>query len=93
MTLTSDDMFFLGVRQEIASRYNGACPVSVTVTVNETMMSAFNVTLSVPGQTRTVQVTRKQVHMFSDPKVREEVMDEILFAVFVLLDEEDKYAE
>lgn len=89
MTISQKSMLEIVIKTGVAQRYNGVCPVRIIVTEQTMMKNWFDVTMTIPGQSRIYSVTAKQMAALHTPEGAEAILDEVLFAIFLLLDEGD----
>lgn len=69
----------------VTDRYSGLCPVGILVEDSLIFAGSYEVKLSVAGQTRSILISRKKLTAM---ETFDEILDEILFATFLLLDED-----
>lgn len=73
----------------LAAQYNGVCPVRIEVSEGEMLASHLQAKISVPGQSRVYAFKSSEL---STPEGTEQVLEEVRFAVYLLLDEDAKDA-
>lgn len=86
--MTLEKILELQVLSAVVSRYGNVAPVRIDFVKGE-MMSAVDVKVSVPGQHRVVSVSKQDLEHILDPNVLSRVSDEVLFAIYILLDEDE----
>lgn len=82
----------LTLRVAVSSKYNGVLPVKMNLVEDRTspMSNCFYIEVGVPGQVRRIPISVKQLQSLNDADTVDEVKDEVLFAIFLLLDEDDE---
>lgn len=76
------------VEQEVMKRYNGSIPARIDF-VESPVFAGFSIEVKIPGQSRVVHVTPKQINNLSDTSVLEEIADDVKYALYLLLDEDE----
>lgn len=72
----------------LREKYGDPVPVSVTVR-NAVVMSGAEIVVSIPGQSRTIFVAKRDLEQLASAVMSERICDEVLFAVYLLLDEDE----
>lgn len=76
------------VLQQVAARHGGLIPVKLRF-AESAVMQGVSITAEVPGQIRTVMVTGSQLRAIGSQQVQEAIVDEVCFAIFLLLDKDE----
>lgn len=92
MNVSKERALEIYVRSALWERYNGEMPAKVTIGRSQGMMLGLQVTVSIPGQDRVIMIPDREMMGMSLDQLQEHIRDEVLFAVFLLLDEDEEDA-
>jgi hypothetical protein len=85
------ERLMMEIKYAFMKRYSDTIPVGLRFVEGGMAMIPFMVEVSVAGQKRLVGVTRKQEETL--PHSSQEIIDEVLFAAFLLLDEDEDWED
>lgn len=86
---TTNKLLTARIVSDVLARYNNACAVKLEFEPG-TVMAGLTIKCSIPGQSRTVLIDKKRLTTWmAKLEVYEEIRDEVLFAIFLLLDEDE----